>query len=94
MREEKRYHPLAVVRERHNLTQKRLAEVVRIGERTVTRAENNKPISAESRGRRKRSPYTRKNVIILLICIIASQRLIPVFPGWELVTLHDRFPSR
>ncbi len=51
MREEKRYHPLAVVREHHNLTQKRLAEVVRIGERTVTRAENNKPISAESRRR-------------------------------------------
>ncbi len=42
-------HPLRVLRDRFNLTQKRLAEEVGVGAQTILRAEHNKPINAESR---------------------------------------------
>jgi DNA-binding XRE family transcriptional regulator len=42
-------HPLRTMRDRFNLTQKRLAEEIGIGTQTIIRAEHNKPINAESR---------------------------------------------
>jgi transcriptional regulator with XRE-family HTH domain len=42
-------HPLRAMRERLNLTQKRLAEEIGVGVQTILRAEHNKPIQAESR---------------------------------------------
>ncbi len=46
-----RKHPLRMARERHNLTQQRLADITRVGARTIWGAEHNEPISAESRRR-------------------------------------------
>src|SRR5689334_3180723 len=42
-------HPLRALRDRFNLTQKRLAEEIGVGAQTILRAEHNKPINAESR---------------------------------------------
>jgi transcriptional regulator with XRE-family HTH domain/tetratricopeptide (TPR) repeat protein len=42
-------HPLRAMRDRFNLTQKRLAEETGVGAQTILRAEHNKPINAESR---------------------------------------------
>jgi transcriptional regulator with XRE-family HTH domain len=42
-------HPLRALRNRFNLTQKRLAEEAGVGAQTILRAEHNKPINAESR---------------------------------------------
>src|SRR5690348_14651255 len=42
-------HPLRAMRDRFNLTQKRLAEETGVAAQTILRAEHNKPINAESR---------------------------------------------
>jgi transcriptional regulator with XRE-family HTH domain len=48
---EKSIHPLAAARKEQNLTQKQLAELAKVGAITIWRAEQNKPINAESRRR-------------------------------------------
>ncbi len=46
---EKYIHPLRLAREKHNLTQERLAEKTGVSVKTIWNAEHDKPISAESR---------------------------------------------
>jgi DNA-binding XRE family transcriptional regulator len=48
-------HPLQVARAQRNLTRKRLAEEVGVGEATIGRAEHNKPVSS--------LPFTTADII-------------------------------